>query len=116
MLLLLGFVGAGIQLSVIGPALPDLSNRTGNSISEYSAIFVTRAIGYTIGAFSAIYISDRFEVMFVGSVCYFFNATFVFLLIFSTKLWHVAGILSFDGLTMAILDTGNVYSFQCCCK
>ena len=37
-LLLLGFVGTGIQLSVIGPALPDLSYRTGNTITEYGNV------------------------------------------------------------------------------
>lgn len=111
-LLLLAFIGTGIQLSVTGPVLPDLAHRTGNTLSEYGVLFLTRAIGYIFGAFVAIPVVDKIEIMFLMMFVGLGNAAAAVGLVFCSTLAQVSGVLSFDGFTMGFLDTaGKCHTF-----
>ena len=108
-LLMLGFVACGLQLSIVGPILPDLSNRTGNSLTEYGAVFVARAVGNVAGAFLSMAVVDKVEYMALMCLIFVANAVIIFMLIFSVNIYQVAGVLAFDGLSMGVLDAvGNV--------
>ena len=106
-LLLLAFIGTGIQLSVTGPVLPDLAHRTGNTLSEYGILFLTRAIGYILGAFVAIPVVDKIEIMFLMMIVGLGNTAACVSLVFCDTLAKVSAVLSFDGFTMGFLDTAG---------
>ena len=106
-LLLLAFIGTGIQLSVTGPVLPDLAHRTGNTLSEYGILFLTRAIGYIFGAFVAIPVVDKIEIMFLMMFICLGNAVAAVGLAFCSTLAQVSSVLSFDGFTMGFLDSAG---------
>ena len=111
-LLLLAFIGTGIQLSVTGPVLPDLAHRTGNTLSEYGILFLTRAIGYIFGAFVAIPVVDKIEIMFLMMFVCLGNAAAAVGLVFCSTLAQVSSVLSFDGFTMGFLDSaGKCHQF-----
>ena len=94
---------------MVGPILPDLSFRTGNTLTEYGVVFVARSLGNVGGAALSMLVVDRIEYMALMCVIFAANAIIIFMLVFSHTLWQVAGVLAFDGVSMGILDAiGNV--------
>ena len=55
------------NIAVVGPALPDLSHRTNNSISEYTVIVAGRATGYMVRFGADISIQQCYILRFVSN-------------------------------------------------
>lgn len=60
-LYLASFLVIGLSLSVLGPALSDLRERSGTDIGGIGVLFVGQAFGYIVGSFVAGRIYDRVD-------------------------------------------------------
>ena len=96
------------SLAVVGPALPDLSHRTNNTITDYGWLFTGRAIGYIIGTASTPF-AEHVDHLVVLGFTVFVCAVFISFVPFCIHLWQISILVSFDGAAMGVLDTlGNI--------
>ena len=99
-------------LAVVGPALPDLSHRTNNTITEYGWLFTGRAIGYIAGTASTPF-AERVDHLLVLGLTVFVCAIIISVVPFCIHLWQISLLVSFDGAAMGVLDTvGNIAVLQ----
>jgi len=103
--LLFGYAVKGLQESFMGPILPDLSQRTGNTLAEYGSVFTVRAFGYVFGALLAKTQSDQFDLINVTSYCFSYSGLLFIAFSVATKLWHVCLFSGIGGGVMGFFDT-----------
>ncbi|MGB1610140.1 MAG: MFS transporter, partial [Ilumatobacteraceae bacterium] len=60
-LYLASFVVIGLSLTLLGPALSELRERSDSGIAEIGVLFVAQSLGYIIGAFGGGRLLDRFD-------------------------------------------------------
>jgi FHS family Na+ dependent glucose MFS transporter 1 len=69
-LYLASFLIVGLAMSVLGPALTDLRERSGADIGDIGILFVGQSLGYIVGSFTGGRLFDRFHShrVFAGSL------------------------------------------------
>ena len=69
-LYLVSFLIVGMAMSVLGPALTDLRERSGADIGDIGILFVGQSLGYIVGSFTGGRLFDRFNShrVFAGSL------------------------------------------------
>jgi fucose permease len=60
-LYLVSFLIVGLSMSVLGPALTDLRERSGADIGQIGILFVGQSLGYIVGSFTGGRMFDRFD-------------------------------------------------------
>jgi fucose permease len=60
-LYLVSFLLLGLALSVLGPALTELRERSGADIGDIGILFAGQAAGYIVGSFAGGWLIDRFD-------------------------------------------------------
>jgi len=96
----------GLSLTLLGPALSELRERSGSGIAEIGVLFVAQSLGYIIGAFGGGRLFDRFD----GHRVY---ATFMGLISVSLLLVPLFSLLAalfvvflVLGVTTSVIDVG----------
>src|SRR4029450_598073 len=69
-LYLVSFLVVGLAMSVLGPALTDLRERSGADIGDIGILFVGQSLGYIVGSLTGGGFVDRFHShrVFAGSL------------------------------------------------
>src|SRR5215510_14103805 len=60
-LYLVSFLVVGLSMSMLGPALTELRDRSGADIGDIGILFAGQSIGYIVGSFSGGRMYDRFN-------------------------------------------------------
>jgi MFS family permease len=60
-LYLVSFLVVGMAMSVLGPALTELRDRSGADLGDIGVLFAGQSIGYIVGSFSGGRLYDRFN-------------------------------------------------------
>jgi fucose permease len=91
------FLVVGLSLSILGPALSELRDRSGSGIGSIGVLFVGQSLGYVIGSFAGGRLYDRFRGhhVFAGS-----------LLLMAIGLVSVPSLAALPGLFTAFLLVG----------
>ena len=103
--MLLAYTVKGLQESFMGPILPDLSQRTGNTLAEYGSVFTFRALGYVFGGLLAKTNSEKIDLMIITSFSFYFSGFLFIGLSIASTLWHVCLFSGIGGSVMGFFDT-----------
>jgi fucose permease len=60
-LYLVSFLVVGLAITVLGPALTDLRQRSGSGLGDIGSLFVGQSLGYIVGSFLGGRLFDRFD-------------------------------------------------------
>ena len=60
-LYLVSFLVVGMAMSVLGPALTELRDRSGADLGDIGVLFAGQSIGYIVGSFGGGRLYDRFN-------------------------------------------------------
>ncbi|CAH1785779.1 unnamed protein product [Owenia fusiformis] len=108
--LYIAFIGLGITLSVLGPTVLDLRDKTGVTTSEISIVFTGRSLGFLMGSIIGGALIDRFNQTLVIAFSLLLGAVAVTITPWFTQLALVVTALGFLGISSGILDTcGQVF-------
>ena len=55
------FLAIGLSLSLLGPALSELRERSGSGIADIGVLFVGQSAGYIVGSFAGGRLFDRYD-------------------------------------------------------
>ncbi len=100
------FIIVGMEISLLGPALPTLSKITHSSLGDMSILFTLRSLGYLVGAFFVGRFFDRGAGHSLIASMLLLTAVLVSLVPLISKLWVLAGLIFLLGLIGSTVDVG----------
>lgn len=101
------FVILGMQVAVIGPALPGLAEQTQSTLSAVSILFVMRNLGYISGALIAGRLYDRVKGHPVLTTTILFLSINIAFIPLYSKLWALSTAIFLIGLLQGVIDVGG---------
>eukprot|EP00048_Salpingoeca_helianthica_P004012 m.72840 g.72840 ORF g.72840 m.72840 type:complete len:457 (+) comp13006_c0_seq2:48-1418(+) len=103
-----GYFALGLVLAIHGPTLLDLAHQTGSTIEEIGRIFTARSFGYLMGSIFGGHIFDKSSnPCIILTLALAITGTSTFFVPFCTGLAAMYIVISFQGLTMGLVDTGG---------
>ncbi len=100
------FIIVGMEISLLGPALPTLSKITHSSLGDMSILFTVRSLGYLVGAFFVGRFFDRGAGHPLISSMLLITAILVSFIPLVSKLWVLTGLIFLLGLIGSAVDVG----------
>ena len=100
------FIALGLSYAIIGPSLDALAVHTGSTLSALSAIFITGALGRTVGSLVAGRIYDRLRGNPIIATALITIALMHFLIPLMNILWLLLAVAFLLGLAEGTLDVG----------
>jgi len=101
------FIALGMASASLGPTLPGLAQHTRSSLSQISALFVTRSVGYLAGSLAGGRLYDRIPGHPVMSGGLLLMAGMMGLVPVIPHLWTLAVAILLLGLAEGALDVGG---------
>ncbi|MEK9938741.1 MAG: MFS transporter [Ilumatobacter sp.] len=105
-LYLASFVVIGLSLTLLGPALSELRERSDSGIAEIGVLFVAQSLGYIIGAFGGGRLLDRFDGHRVYAVFMALIAASLLLVPVFSRLAALFMVFLVLGATTSVIDVG----------
>lgn len=103
-LYLVSFAISGFALTMVGPSLSTLRERTGSSIAEIGSLFLALQLGFIVGSVLAGRVLDRLDGNRMYAVGFLMIATALMALPFATSLRSLWIVMVTIGLAAAIGD------------
>ena len=103
-LYLVSFAVSGFALTMVGPALSTLRERTGSSIAEIGSLFLALQLGFIVGSVLAGRMLDRFDGNRIYALGFLMIATALMALPFATSLGALWIVMVTIGLAASIGD------------
>lgn len=101
------FIIIGLALSSLGPTLQMLSDQTGTSLSQISYLFMSRSLGYIIGAIFSGWILDKYPAHFIMGITLLCMSCLLFFIPEASLLWTLIAIMAFLGSAESVVDIGG---------
>lgn len=100
------FLVIGLSLSILGPALSELRERSGSTIGSIGVLFVGQSAGYVLGSFAGGRLYDRFRGHHVYVVSLVVMATGLVVVPFLDALPGLFAVFLLVGTGAAVVDVG----------
>ena len=101
------FVSLGLASASLGPTLPGLAEHTGSRLSDISALFVARSLGYLAGSLLGGRLYDRRPGHPVMGAGLLLMAGMMGLAPLLPRLWALAAAILVLGMAEGVLDVGG---------
>ncbi|XP_041365272.1 sodium-dependent glucose transporter 1-like [Gigantopelta aegis] len=109
----IAFFALGLCIAIPGPTLLDLGERVHTDTEHMSMIFMARSVGYLLGSIVGGFLFDHFDQQILMFYTLIMSAIATVVAPWCTVLVVLAVMISFQGVSMGILDTGgNVFCIQ----
>jgi FHS family Na+ dependent glucose MFS transporter 1 len=105
-LYLASFLVIGMSLTMLGPALTELRERTGSTIGAIGSLFAAQSLGYIVGSFAGGRMLDRFDGHRVYSIAMALLAASLFSIALADSLVLLLAVVTLIGLGSAVVDVG----------
>lgn len=100
-------VGIGMTSASLGPTLPTLAVQTHTTLSDISALFLTRSLGYIAGSLIAGRLYDRLSGNPIVAGALITLAAAMTLVPLTPSLWHLAVVMGIAGSVEGAVDIGT---------
>ncbi len=104
----LSFIGLGLSMAVLGPALKGLTEQTGSTLAGISVLFTAKSLGYLIGIFGGGHLFDRFPGHRLLAGAFVLMAAAFALVPFVPMVSVLAGLIFLTGFADGIVDVGGI--------
>jgi FHS family Na+ dependent glucose MFS transporter 1 len=99
--------GIGLMAAVLGPTLPGLAEQTGSSLSQISALFVAKSVGYLSGSVVAGRLYDRAPGHPILALAVVVSAVSLAAVPLAPWLWLLVAVSAVLGAAEAAIDVGG---------
>lgn len=106
----------GLCIAIPGPTLLDLGARVNTDTEHMSLIFTARSLGYLIGSVIGGFLFDHFDQQILLFYSLFLTAIATTVAPWCVSLSALAIMISFQGISMGVLDTGGSVSISLHCQ
>lgn len=97
----------GLCVAIPGPTLIDLGDRLKATTAEMMVVFVTRSLGYLVGAMIGGVLFDSFNKQLLLFCTLLLSAVATIVIPWSLTLVVMATLFALQGMSMGLLDTGE---------
>ena len=97
----------GLCIAILGPTLLDLQQRTHTDIKQISRVFTVRSIGYLVGSIVGGFLFNFFNHSCLVGIFLLLTAIGTALAPWWQQLSRLMACISFVGMSMGLLDTGE---------
>ncbi len=102
-----GYVMLGLAAAVVGPTLPDLAQNTQTQLSQISALFSARSLGYLVGSLQGGHMFDRLPGHLVMGAALILTALMLFSAPLVPMLWLLVLVMFLMGMGESLMDVGG---------